>query len=93
MCTCVEGNNVGLLCREHGEIPEQNSMVLGRFMIPSCVGLRDVLGGWGRLGWCSEVQGSKCWMGDGWEIPRLIYKVWVENFRAHIYGAWVDSRA
>ena len=37
LCTCVEGKNVGLLCREHGEIPEQNSMVVGRFMGPSHV--------------------------------------------------------
>ena len=50
LCTCVEGNNVGLLCIEHGEIPGQNSMVVGRFMGPSCVRLRDVLWGWGRLG-------------------------------------------
>ena len=56
MCTCVEGNNVGLLCREHGEIPEQNSMVLGRFMVPSCVGLRDVLGGGDVGGWDGAVK-------------------------------------
>ena len=32
------GEQCRILCREHGEIQEQNIMVVGRFMGPSCVG-------------------------------------------------------
>ena len=35
----------------------------------------------GVLGWCGEVQGSKGWLVEGWEIPWFIYKVWGENSR------------
>ncbi len=37
--------------------------------------------GRGGLGWCGEVQGSKGWLVEGWEIPWFIYKVWGENSR------------
>ena len=36
------------------------------------------MGGGGRLGWCGKVQGSKCWMWDGWEIQGLFIKCGVK---------------